>query len=65
MNGYTKEYYQEKVERLMNDMYSYESTDRCKIFKFKLDYYAARIEHFERLELITASEIELTGSVDQ
>lgn len=54
-----------KVEKLIQDMYHYESTDRCKIFKFKLDYYAARIEHFELLELITASEIELTGSVDQ
>lgn len=63
MTEYTKEFYQEKVEKLMNDMYTYEA-DRCKIFKFKLDYYTARIEHFERMELIAANE-EVTGSVDQ
>ena len=56
MSEFTKEYYQEKVEKLISDMYSYESPDRCKIFKFKLDYYAARIEYFERMECLVAEE---------
>jgi len=60
VSEFTKEYYQEKVEKLMNDMYSFDSPDRCKIFKFKLDYYTARIEYFERMESLHMEEPNTT-----
>lgn len=54
MNEYTKEYYEEKVERLIASMYTSDSPLACDIFKRKLAYYEARIKHFERMEFLIA-----------
>lgn len=63
MTAFTKEYYEEKAEKLISSMYAADNPLACKIFKRKLSYYEARIEYFERVpssipEFSAAEEVE-------
>ena len=49
MSEFTKEYYEEKVEKMIGGMYASDNPLACDIFKRKLSYYEARIEYFERV----------------
>lgn len=50
MSEFTKEYYQEKVEKLISSFYPSDNPLACKVFKRKLSYYEARVEYFESIE---------------
>lgn len=50
MSEFTKEYYEEKAEKMIADMYDPGCSEKREVFKRKLDFYEARIRHFESLE---------------
>ena len=54
MSKFTKEYYEEKVEKMIEGMYASDNPLACDIFKRKLAYYEARIKHFERMDFLIA-----------
>lgn len=60
MSEFTKEYYEERVEKMIGGMYASDNPLACDIFKRKLSYYEARIEYFERMECLVAGEPNTT-----